>query len=597
MTLIRFRASQKQDVDLARTYDAVVVGSGAAGGMAAHVLTSQGMQVLLLEAGKRIPIEQELRSMEWPYEHPRRGDAPPGFHAISFNEYNVRQPPYAKGSAFRHVFSYVGGWGGSDYVKSILVDEKDHPYTGTKYAWVRARLLGGKTNIWGRLALRLSDYDFKGKSHDGYGEDWPISYADLAPYYDKVDLYLGISGHKENLPHLPDSLFQRPNKLTPGEVKLRNTLKGMGRTLTPYRAGVTTDGVKHNKYRSKCFGRGACGRRPGGCDIHAAFDSPTGLIYPAMDTGNLTLRTNAIAHEVLVDPNTGKARGVSFVDAENKRTYEAKAKVVILAASTLESARLLLLSKSRQHPNGIGNSSGHVGHNFCEHVMGPGATGLVKELVGRPSALEDGRPGGFYVARFRNLQDKQRGFIRGYGFEGGGGFSIFPAGVWDVPGFGGQFKKSVRDHAGAFISMGGFGEVLARYENYMDLDPEVKDAWGIPVLRFHYQFGDNEKKMCEDMSTTAREMFEEAGIEVVGVDKTVLTEGWSIHELGTARMGTNPKTSVLNQFQQSHDVKNLFVVDGSSHVSASCQNPTWTIMALAWRSCEHLADEFKRGNL
>jgi choline dehydrogenase-like flavoprotein len=371
----------------------------------------------------------------------------------------------------------------------------------------------------------------------------------------------------------------------------------MGRTLTPYRAGVTTDGVKHNKYRSKCFGRGACDRRPGGCDIHAAFDSPTGLIYPAMDTGNLTLRTNSTAHEVLVDPNTGKARGVSFVDSQNHRTYEAKAKVVILAASTLESARLLLLSKSRQHPNGIGNSSGHVGHNFCEHVMGPGVTGLVKEMVGAPPTLDDGKPGGFYVPRFRNVQDKQPGFVRGYGFEGSSGFSLFPRSAWDTPGFGGQFKKSVREHAGAFISMGGFGEVLARYENYVDLDPTVKDAWGIPVLRFHYEFGDNEKKMCEDMANAGKEMFEAAGIEVVGVDKTIRTEGWSIHELGTARMGNDPKTSVLNQFQQSHDVKNLFVVDGSSHVSASCQNPTWTIMALAWRSCEHLADEFKRGNL
>ncbi len=596
MTLIRFKASQEQDVDLSRTYDAVVVGSGAAGGMAAHVLTSQGMQVLLLEAGKKIPIEQELRSMEWPYDHPRRGEFPPGDHALRLNEYTVRQPPYAKGSAFKHVFSYVGGWGGSDYVKNILVDEKDHPYTGTRYAWVRARLLGGKTNIWGRLALRLSDYDFKGKSHDGYGEDWPISYADIQPYYDKVDTYLGISGHNENLPHLPDSLFQRPNKLTAAEVKLRKSLATMGRVLTPYRAGVTTDGVK-NKYRSKCFGRGACGRRPGGCDIHAAFDSPTGLIYPAMDTGNLTLRTNSIAHEVLVDQNTGKARGISFVDAVNHRTYEAKAKVVILAASTLESARLLLLSKSRQYPNGIANSSGHVGHNFCEHVMGPGVTGMVKELVGAAPTLDDGKPGGFYVPRFRNLQEKQPGFIRGYGFEGGSGFSIFPDGAWGTPGFGGQFKKTVRQHAGAFISMGGFGEVLARYENYMDLDPEVQDSWGIPVLRFHYQFGDNEKKMCEDMAVAGREMFEQAGIEVIGVDKNILTEGWSIHELGTARMGTDPKTSVLNQFQQSHDVRNLFVVDGSSHVSASCQNPTWTIMALAWRSCEHLADEFKRGNL
>jgi choline dehydrogenase-like flavoprotein len=596
MTLIRFNSSQDQQVDLSTTYDAVVVGSGAAGGMAAHVLTSQGMKVLLLEAGKRIPINEELRSMQWPYDHPRRGDAPPGYHALRYNEYNIRQPPYAKGSAFKHVFSYVGGWGGSDYVKNILVDEKDHPYTGTHYAWVRARVLGGKTNIWGRLALRLSDYDFKGRTHDGYGEDWPISYADIESYYDKVDLYLGISGHKENLPHLPDSLFQRPNKLTAAEVTLRKSMATMGRTVTPYRAGVTTDGVK-NRYRSRCLGRGACGRRPGGCDIHAAFDSPTGLIYPAMDTGNLTLRTNSIAHEVLVDPNTGKARGISFVDAVNHKTYEAKAKVVILAASTLESARLLLLSKSRQYPNGIGNSSGHVGHNFCEHVMGPGVTGLVKELVGTEPTLDDGKPGGFYVPRFRNLQDKQPSFIRGYGFEGGAGFSIFPGNAWDTPGFGGQFKKSVREHAGAFISMGGFGEVLARYENYVDLDPLVKDSWGIPVLRFHYQFSDNEKKMCEDMANAGKEMFEAAGIEVVGVDKNILTEGWSIHELGTARMGTDPKTSVLNQFQQSHDVKNLFVVDGSSHVSASCQNPTWTIMALAWRSCEHLADEFKRGNV
>ncbi|PYP13629.1 MAG: GMC family oxidoreductase [Gemmatimonadetes bacterium] len=596
MTLVvKIAPPQEPQVDLSRTYDAVVVGSGAAGGMAAHALTSQGMQVLLLEAGKKINIEKELRSMEWPYENARRGGLPPGSHALRHNEYTIRQPPYARASTYKHVYSYVGGWDGGDYVKNILVDEKDHPYTGTKYAWVRARLLGGKTNIWGRLALRLSDYDFKGKTHDGYGEDWPISYADIEPYYDKVDLLLGISGHKENLPHLPDSLFQRPNKLTIAEVKLRNTLKGMNRVLTPYRAGVTTDGVK-NKYRSKCLGRGACGRRPGGCDIHAAFDSPTGLIYPAMDTGNLTLRTNAIAHEVLVDPNTGKARGVSFVDGQNRKTYEAKAKVVILAASTLESARLLLLSKSRQYPNGIGNSSGHVGHNFCEHVMGPGATGLVKDLVGKPHTLDDGKPGGFYIPRFRNLEDKQNGFIRGYGFEGGAGHSIFPSGT-EAPGFGAAFKQRVRDHSGAFIGLGGFGEVLARYENYVDLDPQMQDAWGIPSLRFHYQFSDNEKKMCEDMATSAKEMLEAAGIEIIGVDKNILTEGWSIHELGTARMGTDPKTSVLNQFQQSHDVKNLFVVDGSSHVSASCQNPTWTIMSLAWRSCDHLADQFKKGEL
>jgi choline dehydrogenase-like flavoprotein len=257
----------------------------------------------------------------------------------------------------------------------------------------------------------------------------------------------------------------------------------------------------------------------------------------------------------------------------------------------------MLLSKSSQHPNGIGNSSGHVGHNFCEHVMGPGVTGFVKDMVGKPRTLDDGRPGGFYVPRFRNLTTKEPGFIRGYGFEGSSGHSMFPEHVLETPGFGAQFKKTVRDHASAFIGMGGFGEVLPRYESYVDIDPVTKDRWGVPVLRFNYQFGDNERKMAEDMAVAAREMFEAAGIEIIGVDRDVLTEGWSIHELGTARMGTDPKASVLNQFQQSHDVKNLFVVDGSSHVSASCQNPTWTIMSLAWRSCDYLADELKKGNL
>jgi choline dehydrogenase-like flavoprotein len=595
--LARLQGDVQPEVDLRRTYDAIVIGSGAAGGMAAHVLTSRGMKVLMLEAGKKLDINKELKSMEWPYDHPRRGEMPPGHHALSPNEYTIRQPPYAADSKYPKVYSYVQGWNGTDYSKNIVVNEKDHPYTGTNYAWVRARLLGGKTNIWGRLALRLSDYDFKAKSHDGYGEDWPISYKDIEPYYDRVDQYLGISGVKENLPYLPDSIFQRPTRLASAEVTLRQSLKKMNRVLTPYRAGVTTDGLKHNKYRSRCFGRGACNRRVGGCDIHAAFDSPTGLIYPAMDTGNLTLRTNAIAREILVDKNTGKARGVAFIDSETGQPYDALAKVVVLAASTLESARLMLLSKSDAHPNGIANSSNHVGHNFCEHVMGPGVTGIVKERVGKPKTIDDGRPGGFYVPRFRNLSERHPNFIRAYGFEGSAGTQMFPGNAQSAPGFGTAYKKAVRDFAGAYISMGGFGEVLARYENQVDLDPTRTDKWGIPVTRFNYKFGDNEKKMCEDMANTAQEMFEVAGFEIVNVDRQVLTEGWSIHELGTARMGTDPKASVLNQFQQSHDIKNFFVVDGSSHVSASCQNPTWTIMALAWRSCDYLADEFGKGNL
>src|ERR1700736_2946662 len=240
----------ESEIDLSKTYDAIVVGSGAAGGMAAHVLTTHGLQVLLLEAGKKLPIEKELRWMEWPYDNPYRGQLPPDQHSLTFNEYTIRNPPYAPGfEKSKHLRSYVGS---TDYVKNIVVDERENPFTGTNYAWVRARCLGGKTNIWGRLALRLSDYDFKAASRDGYGEDWPISYADIAPYYDKVDLYLGISGHKENLPHLPDSIFQRAIRLTPAEVKLRSALGDMGRVLTPYRAGVTTDGLKNNKNRSRC---------------------------------------------------------------------------------------------------------------------------------------------------------------------------------------------------------------------------------------------------------------------------------------------------------------------------------------------------------
>jgi choline dehydrogenase-like flavoprotein len=595
MTLLRSAAQPSKDVDLQRTYDAVVIGSGAAGGMAAHVLTSHGLDVLLLEAGKKLDIESELKSMEWPYDHPRRGSMPYTSHALQQNEYNIRKPPYGEGLPWKTIYSYVQGWEGSDYSKNIVVDEKDHPYTGTRYAWVRARVLGGKTNIWGRLALRLSDYDLKARSHDGYGEDWPISYADLSPYYDKVDLYLGIAGHPEGLDHLPDSRFQRSTRLNTAEVRLRQSLARSGRVLTPYRAGVTTDGLKHNKYRSRCMGRGACSRRAGGCDIHAAFDSPTGLIYPAQDTGHLTLRTGSIAREVTIDPATGKARGVAFLDAASGRALEAKAKVVVLAASTLETARLMLLSKSAQYPNGIGNSSSHVGHNFCEHVMGPGVGGFVKELVGKPRTLDDGRPGGFYIPRFRNLKNRHPNFIRGYGFEGGSGTDMFP----DVgaPGFGKAYKKTVREMTGATIGMGGFGEVLPRYENAVDIDPVGKDKWGIPVLRFNFAFGDNERKMAADMADAAKEMFEEAGIEILGLSRDLRTEGWSIHELGTARMGNDPKTSVLNQYQQSHDVKNLFVVDGSSHVSAACQNPTWTIMALCWRSCDFLADELRKGNL
>jgi choline dehydrogenase-like flavoprotein len=367
-------------VDLGKVYDVLVVGSGAAGGMAAHVLTSHGLDVLLLEAGRQVDFEAEVNSMEWPYHHPRRGKLAPDTYVLNEADYKRLKPPYAQTlGRYTNVVSWQQLGEGPDYTKQFFVNEKEHPYTGSNFSWVRSRVLGGKTNVWGRLSLRLSDYDFKAASRDGYGVDWPISYADVAPYYDKVDRYLGISGVTENLPWLPDSIYQRPMRLNPAEVHMRGVLgEKKGWVVTPFRLGVTTEGLSHNKYRSRCFGRGACFRRVGGCDIHAAFDWPTGLIYPAWDTGHLRVRTSATVHQVLIDANSGKASGVAFTDTATKKSYDAKAKVVVLAASTLESTRLLLLSKSRQHPNGLGNSSGHLGRNLCEHVRGRTCQWLAK---------------------------------------------------------------------------------------------------------------------------------------------------------------------------------------------------------------------------
>ena len=573
-------------------YDVIIVGSGAAGGMAGFQLASAGLKVLMLEAGRRLDPFKEFNTMEWPYATPERGGLPPSEHSLTAAEYRMTDRPYGTAKPFekyKTVFSYSG----NRYSKHSVVDERQHPFTGTPYAWVRARVLGGKTNIWGRVALRLSDYDFKAKSRDGLGEDWPIAYADVSPYYDKVDRLLGISGTVENLPQLPDSIYQRPIKLNCGEQILRKAIAPMGRRLIPGRAGVTTDGVA-NKYRHACKGRGRCGR---GCNIHAAFHSPTALVLPAIDTGNLELRPNSTVSEVTVDPKTGLASGVRVIDSVTRQVHEFKARVVVLAAATLESTRLMLNSKSQQHPNGIGNSSGVVGHYFCEHIMGPGARGFLPVLRGKEVTNDDGRPTGLYIARFRNIADKDKRFVRGYGFQGGSGCSAFPSWASAVPGFGASLKSRVRELYPTPINIGAFGEVVARRENQVDLDPVVKDAWGIPALRFNYRFAENELAMAKDMSETAEEMLKAAGCEDIQVTRDYLPEGWSIHELGTARMGNDPKTSATNSFGQTHDVKNLFVVDGSIFCSSGCQNPTWTILALSWRASDYILDEARKSDL
>jgi choline dehydrogenase-like flavoprotein len=341
------------------------------------------------------------------------------------------------------------------------------------------------------------------------------------------------------------------------------------------------------------MGRGRCGR---GCEIGAAFHSPTALIYPARETGNLTVRPYSIVSEVILDEKTGRAAGVRVIDANTREVMDFKARVVVLGAGTLDSTRILMNSRSPRHPQGLGNSSGLLGCYLSEHAMGVRGSGFIPRRIGTEPTLDDGRPTAPYIPRFRNVTDKHPDFIRGYHFQGGGGASEYPSLAHDTPGFGKAFKSSVRRHYPAMISLGGFGEVLPRKENRVTLDPEVKDAWGIPVLRFEFRFGDNEKKMARDMAVSLEEMLSAAGAENVKIDRELLPEGWSIHEIGTARMGEDPKTSVTDKFCRLHDVPNLYLADAAPFVSGGTQNTTWSILAMCWRTMDHLKERMRTGD-
>jgi choline dehydrogenase-like flavoprotein len=572
-------------------WDVIVVGSGASGGMAAFQLATAGMKVLLLEAGRMLDHRKEYRTMEWPYDSPRRQRLPPDHRAISVAEYNFVDRPYGNDpnlAKYKKVVSAVA----DTFTRNWVVNEKEHPTTGTTYSWVRARVLGGKTNFWGRGALRYGPLQFKAASLDGFDVDWPISYEDVAPYYDKVDVLLGCSGTREGLVQVPDGIFQRPIKLNCVEVHFQRAVEKMGRRFIPGRAGVTTDGVLNKKYRSRCLGRGRCDR---GCDIGAAFHSPTALLYPARDTGNLTIRPYSVASEVFLDDVTGRAAGVRVIDANTRAVMDFKAKVVVLGAGALDSTRILLNSRSARHPAGLGNSSGLLGCYLSDHTMGPYANGFIPVRIGTEPTLDDGRPISPYVPRFRNVTDRHPDFIRGYHFQGGGGANEHAGLAYGTPGFGKAFKASVRKYYPARFGIGGFGEVLPRKENRVSLDAEVKDAWGIPVLRFHYRFGDNEIRMAKDMSDTAEEMLRAAGAEDIKVGRELLPPGWSIHEVGTARMGDDPKASVTDRFCRLHDVPNVYLADAAPFVSGGTQNTTWSILAMCWRTMDYLKEQMRAG--
>ncbi len=549
-------------------FDAVVVGSGATGGWAAKELTQAGMRVALLEAGRNLDPEKDFTEHKAPYETKYR----------TYSPLIARTRPVQKGCYACMEWNY--DW---------FVNDLENPYTtppDKPFLWYRLRILGGRSLVWGRQSYRLSDLDFKAASRDGYGEDWPFGYADLAPYYDKVEQFIGVSGAVEGISQLPDSQFLPPMKMTCGELMLRKAAKEkFGRTVTIGRTAILTAPLNG---RAPCHYCGPCER---GCMTRSYFNSPTTTIAAAQTTGRLTLMTNAIVHQVLLDRNTGKATGVSYIDRWSKTPREVRGKVVILCAQALESTRILLNSATREFPNGVANSSGVLGRYLMDHTSEVGATGWLP-LREKPRFGPPRRPNGIYVIRFRNVADRHPNFIRGYGFQGGAG----PGYRFDAPGFGREYKEAVREGLYS-ISLGGYGECLPRWDNYCEIDKNVVDAWGIPALRISCSYGDNEHRMGKDMVATAGEMLEATGAADIKLRTHLARFGDATHEVGTARMSTDPKTSVLNPWCQAHDVKNLFVTDGSCFVTSANQNPTLTMMAITVRACDHLVEQYRQGEL
>lgn len=560
-------------------YDAIVVGSGATGGWAAKELAEKGMRVIVLEAGRKTDPVKDYRMLQWPYEVKYRGVKD------QTQVFKARQPIQSKCYAC------------TEYANHFFVDDVDNPYTtptGKPFDWIRGRQVGGRSIMWGRQSYRLSDYEFKAASRDGYGEDWPFSYEELKPWYEYVEKFIGISGSMENLPQLPDSVYLPPMPMTCGEELFKKAVHAnwKDRRVTIGRVAMLT---KAHNGRAACHYCGHCER---GCDTHSYYSSPGSTLPAAAKTGRMTLRPNAVVSHLIIDTNTSHAKGVAFIDQTTKRAQEVFAKVIVLCASTIESTRILLNSASRQHPEGFGNSSGALGHYLMDHTYSISVGGIVPQTAKTQTPLDEGRNNGIYIPKFRNINEKHPDFLRGYGIQAQVQKGMRPLHLHNISGFGPELKRLIRETPDAPpFWIGAFGEMLPRFENKVTINQDKKDAWGIPVAHIDCQYSDNERAMAKDQIVTMMEMVTAAGFEIHYKNETLSNPGLCIHEVGTARMGSDPKKSVLNKFNQLHDAKNVFVTDGACFVSQGCQNPTLTMMAITARACDYLVSESKKGNL
>lgn len=558
----------KEDV----TYDAIVVGSGISGGWSTKELTEQGLNTLVLERGRDVKhIDDYPTALLDPWDLPANDDIP-------FEE-RVHYPKQMR-----------TGYTIKESTKHWWVKDTDQPYEEIeRFDWIRGYHVGGRSIMWGRFSLRLSEMDFEANAKDGYGVDWPIRYKDIEPWYTYVEKYAGISGKAEGLPQLPDSHFLPPFELNCVELDLQKSMKEkFGRVLTnPRMANLT---VPHNG-RGQCMTRNLCMR---GCPLGAYFSSNAVTLPAAAATGRLTLRPHSIVHSLEYDDSTGKVSGVNIIDelSGEMKTYHSR--IVFLNASAIATAMILLNSRSNRFPNGLGNDSDQVGRNVMDHHFQIGAGGMVE---GHEDKYDWGRrPQGFYIPRYRNIGRDKRDYVRGFGYQGGGSREGWHRVIAEAN-MGAELKEFAATPGPWSVGMMAFGEMLPYEDNRMTLNFEKRDKWGMPTVVFDVKFRENEFKMREDMKNDAAEMLEAMGAKNVNPYDNTGAPGLGIHEMGTARMGHDPQTSVLNKWNQIHDVPNVFITDGACMTSSACQNPSLTYMALSARAANYAADLVKKGDL